>query len=415
MIERFTLSANGNRKRKRVAVMFGGRSVEHEISIITGLQLIKAIDVVQYEPLAVYIAPSGRWYAGDALLDKNFYKNMPASLATADEVTLLPFPGTGGLTVLKSRSGSRLNVINSVEENVLPVDLYLVAFHGTFGEDGCIQGLLELADAAYAGCGVLPAALGMSKYHCKKILESHGIPVLPGELVLRESIETSMGKDLVKIRQHLIKAEGLERFPLFVKPCNLGSSIGVARVNDENELDAALIQAFRYDSAAIVEPCLDQKMEINVSVMDDLEPFASVVEIPVSSSGEELTYEDKYMRGGGKKGGGQGMAALTRVIDPEDLDEKIKNQARDLAVRSFKALGCSGVARIDFMMDLKGNRLYFNEINTLPGSLSFYLWMNSKPPIFFTELLTRMLERAEARTNRKKALSRAIGFKALFK
>lgn len=109
------------------------------------------------------------------------------------------------------------------------------------------------------------------------------------------------------------------------------------------------------------------------------------------------------------------MAALTRVIDPEDLDEKIKNQARDLAVRSFKALGCSGVARIDFMMDLKGNRLYFNEINTLPGSLSFYLWMNSKPPIFFTELLTRMLERAEARTNRKKALSRAIGFKALFK
>jgi D-alanine-D-alanine ligase len=178
------------------------------------------------------------------------------------------------------------------------------------------------------------------------------------------------------------------------------------------------MQVFKYDTSAIIEPCLDQKLELNVSVLDDTEPKASVIEIPVSSSGDELTYEDKYMRGGGSKKSApasQGMAGLTRVIDPKDMAPELKERAQEYAVRAFKALGCAGVSRIDFMLDLNTNTLYFNEINTLPGSLAFYLWMNSHPPVLYTDMLTRIIERAEARYHRKSSLSREIGFKALFK
>lgn len=409
---------NGDHRRKTVAVMFGGRSVEHEISIISGLQLIKALDVVKYKSLPVYIAASGKWYAGDALLDRNFYKAMPASLNEVDEVTLLPQPDVGGLTILRPKLNQGYSTMATTTENVIPVDVFFVAFHGTYGEDGCIQGVLEMSEMPYTGCGVLSSALGMSKYHCKKLLESHGIPVLPGALVYREAIEVNLGNNLAQVREQIFGTPGLEKFPLFVKPCNLGSSIGVAKAKDIAGLDAALLQVFKYDFSAIIEPCLDNKMEINVSVLDDAEPIASVLEIPVSSSGDELTYEDKYMRGGGSKKSApvsQGMAGLTRVIDPPDLSAEIKKTAQDYAVRSFKALGCAGVSRIDFMMDLSTNILYFNEINTLPGSLSFYLWMNSHPPIFYTDMLTHIIERGEARAHRKSALSREIGFKALFK
>jgi len=409
---------NGDLKRKTIAVLFGGRSVEHEISIISGLQLIKAMDVVKYSPLPVYIAPSGKWYAGDALLDRQFYKRMPASLKDADEVTLLAQPGTGGLTILRPRLSQNYTTVSAPGENIIPVDVFFVAFHGTFGEDGCIQGLLEMAEVPYTGCGVLSSAVGMSKHHCKKLLESNGVPVLPGILIEREEIEINLGHNLANVRNKILSAKGLEHFPLFVKPCNLGSSIAVAKAKDEAGLDAALLQVFKYDYSAIIEPCLDNKMEINVSVLDDTVPKASVIEIPVSSSGDELTYEDKYMRGGGSKKSApvsQGMAGLTRVIDPKDMDAALKERAQEYAVRSFKALGCAGVARIDFMLDLSTNILYFNEINTLPGSLAFYLWMNSHPPVLYTDMLTLMIERSETRAHRKSALSREIGFKALFK
>lgn len=408
---------NGDRRRKTIAVMFGGRSVEHEISIISGLQLIRAIDVVKYRPIPVYIAPSGKWYQGEALLEKSFYRNMPSSLATVDEVTLLPEPGVNGLTVLRGKARPSLSAVRNAAESVTAVDVFLPAFHGTYGEDGCIQGLLELADVAYTGCNVLASALGMSKYHAKKIVEAHGIPVLPSVVIKREAIETDLGHHLSYLRGEILAHPGLSDFPLFVKPLNLGSSIGVSKVRSFAELDAALVLACKYDVAAMVEPCLDNKIEINVSVLDDGEPLPSVVEIPVSSSGDELTYEDKYLRGGGKKGANtlSGMASLTRVIDPPDLDAELKERARQYAALAFKALGGGGVSRIDFMLDLDSQVIYFNEINTIPGSFSFYLWMNSKPPVFYTDLITRIIETAEEKYARKQSLPREIGFKALFK
>lgn len=387
---------------KNLAVLFGGRSVEHEISVITALQLINVLDVERYRPIPVYIAQSGRWYTGEALLNKEFYKKLPASLSQVQEVTLLPVPRIGGLTVLQPKKRGE----------VIPVDIYFLAFHGTYGEDGCIQGLMEMADVAYTGCGVLSAALGMNKYQCKTHLAAHGIPVLPATVVHRDEAR----KSLTLVRDRILSTPGLEQFPLFIKPCNLGSSIGISVASDIAGLNAALVNTFRYDSQAIVEPCVKDILEINVAVLEDDEPVASVVEMPVSTSGV-LTYEDKYLRGEGNKQAGesQGMASLTRVIDPKDLNVELKQAAIEYAVKAFKVLGCSGVARIDFIIDSTTAQIYFNEINTLPGSLSFYLWVKSEPPLLYTELLNRIIERAEMRQRTKVALRRNEGLRALFK
>jgi len=398
--------------------MFGGRSVEHEISIITALQLIRAIDVVAYEPVPVYISAHGRWYSGPELLDTSFYKNMPKSLDTVSEVTLLPIPNLGGLTILRKPHAQPVDLA-AENPDVIPIDIYMPTFHGSYGEDGCIQGLLELAEVTYTGSRVLAAALSMSKEHCKEIVAFNQVPVLPSLVVSKREGQKDLGKGLVELRNRILGSKGFDKFPLFIKPCNLGSSIGVARATNMQELDAALVQAFKYDTTAMVEPCLDHKLEINVAVLDDDETTASVSEIPVSSAGKELTYEDKYMRGGGsKKTGGlesQGMAALTRIIDPPDLAPEIKKLAQDYAKKAFQSLGCAGVARIDFMLDLDHNKLYFNEINPLPGSMSFYLWAGSHPPIFYTDLLSRVIERARMQQEDRMSLSRDIGFKAMFK
>jgi D-alanine-D-alanine ligase len=225
-------------------------------------------------------------------------------------------------------------------------------------------------------------------------------------------------KSLESVRAQIFATPGLEQLPLFVKPCNLGSSIGSGVAKDERTLNACLVNTFRYDSHAIVEPCVKEILEINVSVLEDDEITASVIEMPVSLSGV-LTFEEKYLRDdGGKKTGGnesQGMASLSRIIDPPDLDPAMKQAALDYAKQAFKVLGCSGVSRIDFIIDVSSNQLYFNEINTLPGSLSFYLWVKSNPPLLYTELLNRIIRQAEKRQVTKLALKRQEGMRALFK
>jgi D-alanine-D-alanine ligase len=265
-------------KKKNIAVLFGGRSVEHEISVITALQLIGVLDVTQYEPIPVYIAQSGRWYVGDRLLEKSFYRGLPGSLKQVQEVALIPVAGSKGLTVM----GGQRGLFGRTTEQIMPIDVYFLAFHGTFGEDGCIQGMLEMADATYTGCTVLPAALGMNKYKCKKALAAAGIPVLPAAVVDR----TLAQKSLSEVREQIFATPGLEQLPLFVKPCNLGSSIGIGVAKDIPSLDGCLVNTFRYDSQAIVEPCVKNIVEINVSVVGDEEGVtASVVEMPVSISG----------------------------------------------------------------------------------------------------------------------------------
>ena len=317
-------------KKKNLAVLFGGRSVEHEISVITALQLMNVIDVTQYEIIPVYIAQTGRWYVGDNLLDKNFYRRLPTSVTEAQEVALLPIAGSKGLTYLQRHP------------DILPIDIYFLAFHGTFGEDGCIQGMLEMADATYTGCGVLPAALGMNKYQCKMMLKAAGIPVLPAALIDRRDAQ----KSLAAVREQIFATPGLEQLPLFVKPCNLGSSIGIGVAKDERTLNACLVNTFRYDSHAIVEPCVKDILEVNVSVLDDDEITASVIEMPVSLSGV-LTFEEKYLRDdGGKKTGGnesQGMASLSshhRPPRPQSRTQTSRPRLRETGFQSPRLFGC---------------------------------------------------------------------------
>jgi D-alanine-D-alanine ligase len=409
---------SGN-SRQNVAVLFGGRSVEHEISVISGLQIIKAMDVVKYKPIPVYVAPSGKWYSGEALLDRQFYKNMPASFSQVQEITLLPDPTVKGLTVVQNQK-SKFSLFPKKEENVIPMDIFFLAFHGSYGEDGCMQGLMELADMPYAGSDVTSSSISMDKQHSKTIVSAAGVPVLPSLVVHKSAAESQLGPDLDALRSKIHAHPGLEKFPLFVKPATLGSSIGVGKASDDSELDAALLEAFQYDTAAIIEPCLTNKLEINVSIMEHLDgasPIASVVEIPVPAQGGELTYEDKYMRGGSKKTGNEpsGMAGLVRIIDPQDLDVQIRKQVQDYGIKAFTALGSSGLVRIDFMQDLDSGTIYFNEINPLPGSFSFYLWEKNHPPVLFTDLINVMLESAERRHKAKHSVSREIAFRALFK
>lgn len=373
-----------NPTSKRVAVLYGGRSAEHEISILSALQAISALDSLRYDIEPVYLHPSGKFYVGKPLLNQKFYREFdPKQL---QELTLLPDPASQGFLNLKT-------------QKLFPVDIYFLCFHGQYGEDGCIQGLLEMKQAPYTGCNLMASSLAMNKYFCKLVLKAHDIPTLPHVLVKK--------KEALKA----FKTAFPLPYPLFVKPCHLGSSIGISRADDEFTLKAALAKVFFYDDEALIEPCLTNLMEINISVLDGDPPVASVLEMPVSSSGV-LSYEDKYLREGSKVASSQGMASLTRVIDPE-IDPELKKTITRFALEAFSLLGCSGVVRFDFMVDLNTLQIYFNELNPIPGSLAFYLWEKSDPPLLYTEVLNQLLEQALAKRELRLSLKQNLDFKAL--
>lgn len=393
--------------KKNVAVFFGGRSCEHEISIITGLQLIEYLDTNKFNIIPVYIARDGRWYSGQELLNRAIYKDFENKKKVLNEVTLYPYLGQKGLTVTKKAC--------FFGEKIIPVDIYFPAFHGEFGEDGCIQGLFELAGVPYVGSGVLPSAIAMSKNTAKTVVSQYGIPVLPSVTINKELVE----KEGIEATKKEIFANNTLKYPVFIKPNNLGSSIGVSKATNDEELLIALTKVFKRDKEALIEPYMDNMFEINISVIDTTEGLrTSVVEIPVTD-GSFLSYEDKYLREGkGKKKGGtpkrsEGMASLTRSINPVDLDEKIKNTVSEYAKIAYKAIKASGVGRIDFMYDKNSGTIYLNEFNLIPGSLSFYLWEKSDPVLLYTEELTKMIDRAFEVYSIKQELDRDTGFKAL--
>lgn len=377
-----------------LAVMFGGRSIEHEISVITALQAVLALDPEKYRVFPVYLALNGKWYTGDPLLQREFYKTLPEGYENLTEITLLPDPSIGGFTNRKT------------DETYL-VDCCLLCFHGQFGEDGCVQGLLELSDLPYTGSQVLSSALTMSKSHTKDLLRAYRIPSLPHVTVSKEEAIA----DLSAVKGEVLKTLS---FPLFIKPNHLGSSIGITKAIDQPSLDRALAKVFLYDSIALVEPYIDRLMEINISILDGNPLKTSVVEIPIASE-DALSYEDKYLKGGSKSSvsESQGMAGLTRVINPKDLDPSIKQQVITYASQAFRALNCSGVCRFDFMYDFEDDRLYFNEVNPIPGSLAFYLWDQGEPRMLYTDLLNQMIERCTSQKSIQRSLKRDFGFHAL--
>lgn len=390
---------SSTKSKESIAVFFGGISLEHEISVITALQAMQAIDSSRYQIHPVYIATDGKWFTGDALFEKEFYQKKSINTKKVKQVTLLPDPNYQALFPLNT---SYVDL-----DQAIPIDIGFLAFHGQYGEDGCIQGLLELANIPYTGCNHLASAVTMNKYQCSRFLKAHGVPVLDAVALQRKDFIQSLEQSIHTIRDQL------KLFPLIVKPCSLGSSRGIAIAQDEKELTNGLANVFNYDSAAIIEPYINDLLEINVAVIDDQKPIASVVEIPVSSGTGLLSYEDKYLRGGAKTGESEGMASLTRIIDPKDLSSEIKKMVTDYASHAFQLLNLSGIVRFDFMYDTKKDKLYFNELNSIPGSLAYYLFEKSHPPLLYTDVINKMLESAKKRSAEKHCLKQNLPFEAL--
>lgn len=358
-----------------VAVMFGGRSVEHEVSVITGLQVVENIDKSKYRVIPVYISKEGHWYTGEELKDIKNYKDIPSLLSKSREIILPPTFNMKKFYFYPFKAG-----LFKREPESIDVDVAFLAFHGAFGEDGCIQGLLELSGIPYTGPGVVGSGVGMDKIIMKDIFKANDIPIVDYTWFFRKNYEN--GPDAV-----ISDIESKLDYPMFVKPANLGSSIGITKAKTRDELMTAVEIAIRYDRKVIVEQAVKDPLEINCSVLGiDDELKASLCEMPVSWQ-EFLSYEDKYMRSESSKG----MKGSTRKVPAPIPDEKTE-EIKHLAKKAFKVLDCSGVARIDFLMEKESMKVYVNEINTLPGSMSFYLWEPSG--VSFRDLIDTMIDLA---------------------
>ena len=369
-----------------VGVIFGGRSVENEISVITANQTIEAMDPSRYEVVPIYIAKNGKWYSGPELLDVANYRDMQRLLRRTDEVYLRPVYGDNRLYRRKRWFGQRSVVAR--------LDVILPALHGTNCEDGSFQGVIEFTGIPYAGCNPLASANGMDKITMKMILKECGIPVV-GYVWFSD-------KEWQNEKQAVV--DRIERklgYPVIVKPANSGSSVGIAAAHDREQLVEAIDGAANFTNRLIVEKLVEQLKEINCSVLGNYyECEASVCEAPVRS-GEILSYADKYL-GGGKTKVSQGMESTVREI-PARLPQTATDFIRKCAVDTFKALACDGVARIDFMIDRETDRVYLNEINTIPGSLAFYLW--EPLGLKYTQLLERMIQLALKRHRENEKLT----------
>lgn len=388
----------------RLGVFFGGPSVEHEIAIISAAQAMAAADPAKYELVPVYISKDGLWYTGPQLLDMKAYADLPKLLGQCQQVHMLADRGAHKL-VAKGRG-----LFAKTQE--LPLDVVLPVMHGAHGEDGCLQGFLELLNIPYAGPGVLAAAVGMDKIMMKNVLAANHLPVLPG-------LWFTADEWFAEREARLQQAEEQLGWPIIVKPANLGSSVGISRADNAVELAAALDEAAGFSGRLLLEPCLTDYREINCSVLGYGPKIrASVCEEPLTSN-EFLTYQDKYLggSGGAKAGklgakdgakagagakGGAGMSSAQRRV-PADLPVEQTAEIQSLAELAFTALDGCGVARVDLLLDKTSGRSYINEVNTIPGSLSFYLWQASG--LDFMALIDELVESALWRQRSKDKLT----------
>ncbi|MFI3258849.1 MAG: D-alanine--D-alanine ligase family protein [Rikenellaceae bacterium] len=356
-----------------VAVLFGGRSVENEISVVTANQAIQAIDKQRYNIIPIFISKSGVWYSGDNLLDVNQYRDLDSLLKSCEQVYIRPIYGDSNLYRTK-KSLFRSEVVSRI-------DVILPALHGTNCEDGTFQGVIEFAGIPYAGCNTLASANGMDKITMKMILKECGIPVV--------DYAWFCDKEWFESRESVVaKVEAALSYPVIVKPANSGSSIGIKAAKSREELIEAIENAISFTTRVIVEAFVSELKEVNCSVLGDYYNCeASVLEVPMRN-GDILSYEDKYM-GGGAKQQSKGMQSTVREI-PANLPDEVTEFIRTKACETFTALSCDGVSRIDFIIDESCGKIYVNEINTIPGSLSFYLWEHSG--VDFSALVDRLIE-----------------------
>ena len=380
--------------KTKVAMMFGGKTVEHEVSVISGIQAIMAMDTGKYEVIPVYLTKDNDMYIGSDIGDISAYRDIPALLKRSQRVIMI-------------NEGGRVQLVpypaKIFGEKPVQIDIAFPVVHGTNVEDGALQGYLKTVGIPFVGPDVTSSAISMDKYITKAVLKDAGVPVLDARVY---TMADYAGMDAL-----IDDAEKAIGYPLIVKPVNLGSSVGISVAKSRDEFVQALDDAFMYATRVLIEHAIEDLREINCAVLgDENEAEASECEEPLTS-GEILSYEDKYVNGGGgKKGGaksgsgskGAGMANLSRKI-PAELSPEKREEIRNMAVKAFKALGCNGVSRIDFMIDNASGELYFNEINPIPGSLAFYLWEPVGVP--YSELLDRMIQLALKRMRTEEALT----------
>ena len=359
--------------RTNVAVFFGGRSVEHEISVISASQAMHAINREKYNVIPVYISKQGKWYTGEKLFDIANYRDMNTLVKNCEEVFMRPEFGDYNLYRAKTKLfGSNIYAA---------IDVVIPALHGTNGEDGIFEGVLETIGIPYAGCNTVSSANGMDKITMKMILKECGIPVV--------DYVWFTDKQWYKQKDALIeKIESQIGYPVIVKPANLGSSVGISRATNRESLIESIETAEKYSARIIVEDMVEYLKEINCSVLGDCDNYqTSTLEEPIKT-GEFLSYEDKYM--GGTKSA-KGMQASQKRI-PADLSKELTERIQFLAGETFRVLSCHGVSRVDFMVDNDTQNVYVNEINTIPGSLSFYLWEATGIP--FDRLMDNLIQLA---------------------
>ncbi len=362
----------------QLGVIFGSRSCEHEVAIISAVQLMRNVDREKYDVIPVYISQKGEWFTGAPLMDIKSYTPFDPFMKGILPVHLDLTAGSGALLHFAPPKGL---LGGGKEETVARLDCVIPVMHGLHGEDGSLQGLLELANIPYASTGVMGSAVGMDKIAMKRFFMGCGFPSLPGCPLTRSEWERDADAAMDRVEKEL-------PYPVFVKPACLGSSIGVSRADDRAKLKEALELAFSYDRRVLVEKGLDRPIEVNCSVLGfDGERRPSVLEMPNSGAGF-LDFSEKYLAG---SGGSKGMASLKRIV-PAPIGEELTEKLQSLSCEIFDALDCKGVVRIDFMLDRESDEYYITEINTIPGSLAYYLWTETGLP--YSRLIDEMVEYA---------------------
>lgn len=378
-------------KKPTVAVVFGSRSTEHDISVLTAISsVIKPLELSKkYHVLPVYIAKDGTWYAGQQFGDIALYQkgNLETVLSKTTPVSLLFNQG------LKLVTASRFG------KSEQQIDVVFPATHGTHGEDGELMAICEMANVAYVGCDVESSVIAMDKILAKQVALQSGIPTAQFVSFTKTAYETDAEAWTKKINAEL-------KYPLFVKPAHLGSSIGISRVTSKDELANAIEVALHYDSSALVEEGVQNLIEVTLPIMGNEQLTPALLEEPLLKSEDFFDFDTKYMQGGKGKGKGgaksdQGAQGYSRV--PAELPKGLYEVAEALGVSVYRALGCGGIARVDMLVDSKSRQVYFNEVNPLPGSLYAHNW--AKSGISNIELVCRLVDLAVERYEKQQALT----------
>ncbi|WP_420641857.1 D-alanine--D-alanine ligase family protein [Candidatus Leptofilum sp.] len=377
------MTKNGKDKL-RVGIIFGGRSGEHEVSLNSAQSVMRALNLDKYDVIPIGIDKNGRWLTGDVI------GMLTEGKASSHPATLLPDPKATGLMQLdEGESVGITPALSVVEAAVSQLDVIFPVLHGPYGEDGTVQGLLELANLPYVGAGVVGSAVGMDKAIFKQVMTASGLPVLPWLLVQSHDWRQRPYKIIEQI-------EAILTYPLFTKPANLGSSVGISKCASREELQAGLDEAASYDRRIVVEQGVNVR-ELEVSVLGNAEPIASVVG-EVRPRREFYDYVAKY------------VSDDSELIIPADLTEAQSDEVRRLAVQAYKAIDCAGLGRVDLLLDVDNGRFYLNEINTIPGftQISMYpkLWEATGLP--YSQLLDKLIALAIERHEEKESLKKSL-------